>query len=913
MARKIAPKSTSSAQAVSIALPPQTEALEVVQLPDPIIEFAANNNLLYPIDAINGTTATLTLPPGATDVKFYMAIKGQNEPAFEPFSVANGVKVVDIPAQLISYCIGHTVLFSYRAIVGGRVQESNTLELAVQQIREEHLVVSRPKFAHSKEELPNTWRLRISKLEGGDETVEIKAWPMIYPGQRLFVTVAGNQHVVPYRFIWVALDHVVQAHEAYEGHVFEFALSRHWLSRLDDYSTITAHSGVIWDTTAPVYPAPGDPLYENPLPVNAEDFHLRTSSAVLVDTTLVLNSPHLLESVEHPAGHWQVNPVNTVNGGHAIVSYDGMFENDHVCAYASGPDYGPVALGCKDVSKGQTSLSFDVAPHIIAALFNKTMVLNYSVQFSDYQPQSSLPRPVKVLAPQLTLPCIEEATVGIVDLNTFTGNATGVVPIWDYAQEGECCWMWVSGTCEDGSDYRFDVLRDQPLTAQWLANGVNAPIARNELKKFADCKNFELHFAASFYGKCNRATAFEFPVRVFSISQQYLVLNAPTVTEAVGSELTPWNGKKGVHVEAAYEGRQSSHQHTAQWCLEGEDNCWSLPLQKNTSCPVTFLASREQVITSFRKTALITYTVINACRQMVSETLELQVGEPLMQRRPRPVVKQATGGILDLRTFPGKDAEVIVKSTDADVDWAWWFFMVGHFAMMTLEGTAEDGSPITLSIMARLLESGDRDGLSCLIPHSDLEKLKRSTSITLNFSHFIGSDPAASVEIDFQPLTLAFTKALYDLTDFDPSGKGWNGWERGAGAADPRDLALRNDPFGGRTGYWLRDYSYTDTSDPVTESEKMFKIFTDLESGRSYRFSALVCNSSGQGANPRVALAVDRKKITSEIEPPATSWQTLEGVFVATSSTARLSVNNHRMGYQVGNDFGVTLLKLEEV
>lgn len=904
MASKIPTGKTSSVRAAKSL--PAVEA----ELPYAIIEHAANNSVLYPIDAINGTKATLTLPANATNVMFHMAVKDQDQPSFEPISVENGVNVVDIPPRWISYCIGHTVLIKYTANAGGRALESLTLELEIQQIREEHLVVSRPVFTHAKEEW-STWYLRMQEFTG-DEIVEIEAWPMIQPGQRLFVVVAGNQHEVPYRFIWVAKDHVVQEHEAHAGHIFSFKLSRGWLSRLDDYSAITAHLGVIWDTTAPVYPEPGDPHLENPLPKNAEDFHLRTTSLLLVDPAQDLSPPHLRESVESPSGQWQLNPVNTVSGGHAIVSYEGMFENDHVCAYASGPDYGPVALGCKDVSEGQTSLSFDVAPHVIAALFNKTMVLNYSVQFNDYQPQSSPPRPVKVLAPQLTLACIEEATVGIVDLNTFSGNATGVVPIWDYAQEGECCWMWVSGTREDGSDYRFDVLRDQPLTAQWLANGVNAPIARNELKKFADCKDFELHFAASFDGKCNRATAIEFPVQVFAISQQYLVLNAPTVTEAVGSELTPWNGKKGVHVEAAYEGRQSSHQHTAQWCLEGEDNCWSLPLQNNTSAPVTFFASREQVITSFRKTALISYTVINACKQMVSETLELQVGEPLMQRRPRPVVKQATNSVLDLRTFPGKDAEVIVKSTDADVDLAWWFFMVGHFGMMTLEGTAEDGSSITLPIMARLLESGDRDGLSCLIPRADLEKLKRNTSITINFSHFIGSDPAASVEIDFQPLTLNFIKALYDLTDFDPSGKGWNGWQRGLGAANPADLALRNDFWGGRTGYWLRDYSYTNTSDPVTESEKMFKIFTDLEPGRFYRFSALVCNSSGQGANPRIALAVDRKNITDVVEPP-TTWQTLAQVFQATSNTARLSVNNHKMGAIHGNDFGITMIELHEV
>ena len=184
-------KKTLSEKPISAQASGVLQATEA-ELPYAVIQYATNNSVLYPIDAIDGTTATLTLPANATHVTFYLAIKDQEEPAFEPVSVANGLDVVDIPANWISYCIGHTVLIKYTANAGGRALESLTLELKVQQIREEHLVVSRPVFAHSKEEEPNTWRLKMQSFTG-DETVHIKAWPMIYVGQRLFVTVAGNQ------------------------------------------------------------------------------------------------------------------------------------------------------------------------------------------------------------------------------------------------------------------------------------------------------------------------------------------------------------------------------------------------------------------------------------------------------------------------------------------------------------------------------------------------------------------------------------------------------------------------------------------------------------------------------------------------------------------------------------------------
>ncbi|MBD8777954.1 hypothetical protein IFR12_03225 [Pseudomonas fluorescens] len=901
MASKTPAGKTGSVQAANSLPVVETE------LPYAIIEHAANNSVLYPIDARDGTTATLTLPANATDVMFYMAVKGQDEPSFEPVSVENGVNVVGIPPQWISYCIGHTVLIKYTANAGGRALESLTLELEIQQIREEDLFVSRPVFTHAKEEW-NTWYLRMQEFSG-DEIVAINAWPMIQPGQRLFVVVAGNQHVAPYRFTWVAKNHVVQEHEARPEHVFRFKLSRGWLSRLDDYSAITAHLGVIWDTTEPVYPEPGDPILENPLPVNAEDFHLRTTSLLQVDPAQDLNPPHLRESVELPPGQWQLNPVNTVNGGHAIVSYAGMFENDHVCAYASGPDFGPVALGCKDVSEGQIKLSFDVAPHIIAALFNKKMVLNYSVQFNHYQPQSSPDRTVQVLAPQLTLPCIEEATVGIVDLNTFSGDATAVVPVWDYAEEGECCWMWLSGTREDGSDYRFDIVPGKPLTPEWLAKGVDESIPRDRLKELADCTGFELHFAASFDGKCNRETAIEFPMQVFAISQENLVLKPPTVTEAVGSELTVWNGRNGVHVEVNYVGNHPNHSIQANW-YRPDGSCWLLESQPgSTTGPVIFSVPREAVIESIGTTVKINFTVTSDCKQQTSDDLNLHISVPV--RLPTPVVKQATppatqNGILDLRTFNG-DADGTLEP--------WWFILAGQNVWAWGEGTADaDGAPLTFPVgtAGRVTEGEVTAGLNKLLKRSDLEKLRDKTDLLITFNVTPDIGGQVSNAIEFPKLHLKFRKAFYDLTDFDPDDKGWNGWTKGAGAADPRDLILKPGSVPGNpNGHYLFDWGYTDTSDPTTQRVKLYKDFTELDAGRVYEFSAYVRENSTGGNKPRMVI-VANGQASAELLPPAT-WTKIVKQFTAVSGINRLSVDNLQMGIGPGNDFDVTLLTVREL
>ncbi|PIB63000.1 hypothetical protein [Pseudomonas sp. 2822-17] len=748
-------KKTLSEKPISAQASGVLQATEA-ELPYAIIQYATNNSVLYPIDAIDGATATLTLPANATHVTFYLAIKDQDEPIFEPVSVANGVDVVDIPANWISYCIGHTVLIKYTANAGGRALESLTLELEVQQIREEHLVVSRPVFEHSKEEEPNTWRLRMLSFTG-DETVHIKAWPMINAGQRLFVTVAGNQHVTPYRFRWVALDHVVQPHEAHADHVFRFSLSRGWLSRLDDYSSITAHLGVIWDKTAPVFPEPGNPLLENPLPVNAQDFHLRTTSLLHVDPAQDLDPPHLRESVELPPGQWQVNPTNTVNGGHVIVSYEGMYEGDHVCAYASGPNYGPVALGCQDVKSGETDLSFDVAPDIIAALFNKTLTLNYSLKFNSYEPQYSPERLVKVLAPKLTRPGIEQATGNTLDLNNFSGNATGVVPVWDYAVEKQCCWMWVTGTLEDGSDYCFYVLEGEPLDAAWLHDGVDTPMDRTKLQKLADCSEFELHFAANFDGQCALETAVEFPVGKFSIEQEALTLPPPSVCQAVEDQLTIWNGRNGVTVRVEYERISSNHTIGVKWV---KPDGTSLPLEPKpgNSDPgyVDFEIPRKAVIQGAGKTILLNYIVTSTCKLVPSKTLALKISVPT--RLPTPVVPEATppatqGGLLDLQTFNG-DAHITVY--DANFDKAWWFAFEGQNAFLRVVGTLENGAPHTINVRIdpRVISEEVDNGLSAVLLRSELEKLKDHSPLTVFCEVTTDGSSSATDAVRFPSLEL---------------------------------------------------------------------------------------------------------------------------------------------------------------
>ena len=901
MAKKPIHKKTLSPQPDKTA--PRPPKKPKAQFPVPIVKFAANNSVLYPMDGIDGTEAKLTLPTGATDCTFFIAIKDQAEPAFEPIFVDDGDDVVPISPQLLSLMIGHTVLMRYRAIVGGKEEESLVLELEVQLLREEDLVGSRPVYEHSKSEW-NTWWLRMHSFTG-DETVKVGAWPLIFPGQRLFVTVAGNQHIAPYRFIWVALDHVVQPHEARAGYVFRFPLSRPWMSRLDDYSALTAHLGVIWDGTRPVFPDPGDPLLENPLPINAQDFHLRTTTLLQVDPYQDLPPPHLRQSVDYNGG-WHLNPELTKEGGDVDIPGLDAYAGDRVCFFVGGPGFAKKPLGCVDIEHDGDPASVKLSACIVACLFNESMTLTYTLAFNESE-QSSPAQDVSVSVPRFVHPTIEEATNGTVDLSTFIGGALATVRVWAYAECSNLCWMWITGKDGDGGAYRFDILRDEPVTDDWKAKGVEAPIPRAELLKLADCSEFELHFAVSFCEAIGLENAREFPVQAFKVEQEPLDLVKPSVTEAVDDDLTVWNGRDGVHVEVDYVGKHHGHSISVCWS-KPDGSCLPLPAQPGSKS--VFFVPREAVIESIGRTVKITYTVSTACKVQTSPPLNLNISIPV--RLPTPAVTEATpyatqGGILDLRTFVG-DAHITVEK--------WWFMLLGQIGWLKCIGTADaSGSPYTINVaIAEPITTSDlSNGLKKLLPRAELEKLRNRTPLVVEYKATPDVGGVQSNAIVFPVLNLEFLKAFYHHTDFDPAGKGWNGWQRGPGATDPRDLIEKAGAVPGKpSGYFLFDWGYTNTTNPATQSVKLFQTLTGLEAGRHYKFTAWVRDNSGVGNKPRLVLTAGGEDI-SPVTLPGTVWELIQGVFTASSSSIALTFENRQMGIAPGNDYDVTQMTVEEL
>lgn len=873
---------------------PEVPAVVNPELPYPQIEYAENNNVLDPIKAIKGTRAIITVANmQAAPVTLYWAIKDQALPAFEPIVVpgsTSGSVEIAIPWQWVSTCIGHTVLVKYSATVNGRLQESLVLELEIQQIREENLRESLPVFLHSRLEW-STWWLNMYEFQG-DETIRIKAWPMIQAGQRLFVTVAGNQHQVPYRFIWVAFDHVVTAAQAHVDHVFEFRLSRGWMSRLDDYSALTIHMGVIWDGTAPVLPAPDDPVHENPLPINAQDFHLRTTTLLWVDPALDLPPPHLKESVDCDADGWVVNPVNTVDGGHIVITYEGIDAGDIVCpTFVGAPGAGSPPLECRTVQPDETSLAFPVASSAFSANFGQTVTLTYTVSHSGTGPWQSPPRQVNVLdITGLPTPAVEQATGQTLDLNTFPGDATATVERWPYRALGQFCWLWVTGEREDGSAYSFQVLEGEQVSAEWLANGVNTPLTRDALQRLADCSAFKVHFAVNFNGQRDKASAKEFPVLTLDIVQEDLALMAPTVREAVGSQLTVYNGREGVTVRVAYDLINPSHAISVCW-KRADGTCLPLMSKPGSSDPkyVDFQISREAVIYGIGKTITINYTVTSACKQATSADLNLAISVPV--RLPTPVVPQATNNILDLRTFAG-NADITVEP--------WWFILPDQKVWLRGAGTKKDGSAYLLNVyLGKAVTAAEVSaGLKEVLKRSELELFKDGSALTFTCKVTADGSVHESEAVVFPMLALTVRSPLDDFTPF--TGNHWNSWIAGPAALGE----MRYATFFGKTCV------ANGTASTAAVGNVLYKDFTGLLVGASYEFSIVACTYNGAAPMPRLSLRAGGAAITAITTFNTMAWTPLRGTFIASATSMRLEIWSHEATGISGNDYAITDIRV---
>ncbi|WLH25634.1 hypothetical protein PSH76_07280 [Pseudomonas sp. FP215] len=706
---------------------PRTATPNALEVNAPLISSEVHSSVVP--SAMKGSYLTVDPRMDSSDITVKFGAKEAPELLLEDLvdsSGESGARDIDIPLDYLTTLMGFTALISYTGRSQGQVAASLVKEVRISFYPESESEELAPRQLHEKL-LHNTPTYDMND-HPGNETVLVPLHPLAKAGDKVYCTAVTKQDAPPHTFYTVIYDHLLTEEDVASGTPLRPEIARGWLARRKPWRSITLQSA--WITSGlPAKPyADVDPHLETRLPRNALEVQRRRTAALIVAPELDLPPPRLKESVEYN-GEWWLNPELTREGGHVEALNLDTYAGDRVCFYVNGPGYGRKLLDCVTIEHDGDLPAVTLSPCIVACFFDKSMTLTYTLAFNDNEQQSP-GQVVSVSAPQFPHPDIEEATRGTLDLRTFSENAMAKVPVWAYAECSNQCWMWATGEHEDGSAYRFDILAGVAVIDDWKAHGVDAPIRRSDLQKLADCSTFTLHFAVAFCDASTLANAQVFPSQVFNIEQEPLVLPEPSVTEAVGSDLTAWNGRGGVHVEVNYVGNNPKHSISVCWRKQ-DDTCWPLISKPGSTVgPVIFALPPEAVIEGMGKTIPITYTVATACKLQTSLPLNLNISLPT--RLETPNVLEATppntqNAILDTRIFAGN-----ANSHEDPM----WFLRAGQKCRLRATGTDKNDTPYTFDIYAdrTITPQEVTEGVTYPVLRTDLDKLKDNTNLTLTFS-----------------------------------------------------------------------------------------------------------------------------------------------------------------------------------
>lgn len=240
------------------------------ELAPPQVRTAVANSTLPPMTSTAGTDVIITAAiPAGVRINVFWAIMGkETSPLFTGVAPSTGSAgmMVAVPAWVIGYCIGKTLVIWYET----EQDTSQQLVLTVEVIDPRDLPVS---TFLDQVFFEGSWWLNMTTF-AGDASVQLCAWPFIAAGQRLWIGAVGNEHLSPRRFTWILEGYVVTADDTQDGFCFLSRILREWLSANEDWSSVTVHAGVTFDGAEGSLPA--DPSISL-LPANAHELPRATA------------------------------------------------------------------------------------------------------------------------------------------------------------------------------------------------------------------------------------------------------------------------------------------------------------------------------------------------------------------------------------------------------------------------------------------------------------------------------------------------------------------------------------------------------------------------------------------------------------------------------------------------------------
>ncbi|TDF84351.1 hypothetical protein [Pseudomonas sp. H9] len=213
-----------------------------------------------------------------------------------------------------------------------------------------------------------------------------------------------------------------------------------------------------------------------------------------------------------PGGN--LDPINALEGATVRVSYDGMQTTDTLAVAWTGTNAADTIETDPKPGSASGYVDFPIPISVVAASQGKAITVQYAVTRNGQpaKPSKVLNLTVGKLAQTaLPKPQVPQAKDGVLDLATFSGDATITVVPWKLMAINQRYWIVVSGTLANGTAYSFYAARAVQVQASELSAGLNVPALRNELEKFAHANPLTVTAKVSFDHAPEESAAINFP------------------------------------------------------------------------------------------------------------------------------------------------------------------------------------------------------------------------------------------------------------------------------------------------------------------------------------------------------------------------------------------------------------------
>lgn len=209
------------------------------------------------------------------------------------------------------------------------------------------------------------------------------------------------------------------------------------------------------------------------------------------------------------------------------------------------------------------SVLFQLAAWFVGANINKMVSVSYGVKRYGYSTHSETTS-LRILAFQdpeneLPRPQVPQATAGVLDLMTFTGNPDVKVKAWPHIALKQRVWLWLEGKTGSGASYPINLLEGVEITQIHLDNGLNETVLRTELLKLGHASPATVVCQVTFDGSVEQHTAINFPALPLTIRTRYDYLT-PIIDKVIDARAEVPEGGTTRDKEVTLEGTATREQ-----------------------------------------------------------------------------------------------------------------------------------------------------------------------------------------------------------------------------------------------------------------------------------------------------------------------------------------------------------------